>query len=219
VNITRSGELLTLCPERAIFWPARRTLLIADTHFGKDEVFRRAGVPIPTGLGGHDMTRIATLLEQHQADRLVVLGDLFHGAPELSGDFLVEFGAWIDARPGLHIDIVAGNHDRHGAVGLWSSRVNWHREPIIDGPFALAHNLREFDSLYVFCGHIHPVLRLRSPNGDRARVPVFWFGERRAVLPAFGSFTGGYPVSAEPGDRIFASVDSHILEVTPRNIS
>jgi uncharacterized protein len=214
VNITCAGELLTLCPDRALFWPARHILLIADTHFGKDEVFRRAGVPIPAGPGGHDMLRIATLLEQHQAQRLVVLGDLFHGAPKLSSDFLAQFREWIDARPHIRIDIVAGNHDRHGAIGSWSDRVRWYSEPLIAGPFALKHNPGDVKSAYVLCGHIHPVLRLRSATGDRARVPVFWFGERQAVLPAFGSFTGGFPVTPEPGDRMFAAVDSQIVAVT-----
>ncbi len=42
------GETLLLHPERANHLAGRRrTLLIADPHFGKDDVFRRAGIALP----------------------------------------------------------------------------------------------------------------------------------------------------------------------------
>jgi hypothetical protein len=37
-----AGEKLGLFAERAIYWPARSTLLVADPHFGKAATFRRS---------------------------------------------------------------------------------------------------------------------------------------------------------------------------------
>jgi DNA ligase-associated metallophosphoesterase len=211
MNITCAGETLTLCADRAVFWPRRRTVLIADPHFGKDEIFRSSGLAIPEGMVAHDLQRISTLLSQHDATRLVVLGDFYHGSPKRSERFAEAFAVWLAAHPHLSIDVVAGNHDRHGGSGTWSEHLSWRQEPFIDGPFSLAHHLRETETAYTLSGHIHPVLRLYSRSGDRARVPVFWFAERYAVLPAFGSFTGGAEIAAAPGDRVFAIADSTVI--------
>jgi len=215
MNIECAGETLVLCTERALYWPAQRALLIADTHFGKDEIFRRAGLPVPQGVSTRDLSRISVLVTQHSAQRLIVLGDFFHGAPAHSKDFQNQFSAWLETHPQLRIDIVAGNHDRHGADGLWNDRLHWQREPYIEEPFALSHRQVYADSSYTLSGHIHPVLRLRSANRDRARLPVFWFGERLAVLPAFGSFTGGAEIEPHPNDRLFAITDSTIVALMP----
>ncbi|CAN5366364.1 hypothetical protein BH10PSE17_BH10PSE17_35830 [soil metagenome] len=48
-SVEQAGERLELLPERAIWWPGERTLLIADVHFGKGAAFRALGVPVPRG--------------------------------------------------------------------------------------------------------------------------------------------------------------------------
>jgi uncharacterized protein len=213
MNITCAGEQLTLSADRALFWPARATLLIADPHFGKDEIFRRAGLPIPEGVVTRDLARISGLLRHYSADRLVVLGDFLHGPRKWSEGFHEEFSTWLNDHRQLRIDVVAGNHDRHGAIGSWSDRLTWHQEPLQEGPFGFTHHPRQQESLYVLSGHTHPVLRLRSPWGDRARVPVFWFGEHHAVLPAFGSFTGGANIDPNAAGRVYAIADSAVIAI------
>src|SRR5262249_50769057 len=41
-----AGERVTLLAERAAYWQRTRTLLVADTHFGKAATFRAAGIPV-----------------------------------------------------------------------------------------------------------------------------------------------------------------------------
>ncbi|NUR18637.1 MAG: DEAD/DEAH box helicase, partial [Gemmatimonadaceae bacterium] len=48
-RISVRGEELVLLPERAAYWPARTTLLVADAHFGKAATFRAAAIPVPAG--------------------------------------------------------------------------------------------------------------------------------------------------------------------------
>jgi uncharacterized protein len=217
MNIECAGETLTLCADRAIYWAARRMLLIADTHFGKDEIFRRAGRPIPAAVTGHDLERISALCLQNDVQRLTVLGDFFHGAPTHSRLFQQHFSDWLRAHPHLAIDIVAGNHDRHGVTQLWKDRLRWLQTPDVEAPFALSHHPRDIEGCYTLSGHVHPYIRLRAPTRDRARLPVFWFGGSQAILPAFGSFTGGADIKPQPGDRVFAVAKSTIVAVATQS--
>jgi hypothetical protein len=49
---------VVLVGARALYWPARRALLIADLHLGKADVFRRAGIALPSGGTGEDLQRL-----------------------------------------------------------------------------------------------------------------------------------------------------------------
>ncbi|TXD50975.1 DEAD/DEAH box helicase, partial [Ralstonia sp. TCR112] len=44
-----AGETVWLLPERALWWPVQRMLMVADAHFGKAATFRARGVPVPAG--------------------------------------------------------------------------------------------------------------------------------------------------------------------------
>ena len=46
--VTIAGERLQLLPQRALLWPARALLMVADAHFGKAARFRTLGVPVPS---------------------------------------------------------------------------------------------------------------------------------------------------------------------------
>ena len=42
LDLKLAGETLTLLPQRAIYWSARKTLILADPHIGKDDTFHTA---------------------------------------------------------------------------------------------------------------------------------------------------------------------------------
>ncbi len=48
-NCSVAGEDLVLLAERAVFWPAKKALFVADFHLGKAASFRSAGIPLPSG--------------------------------------------------------------------------------------------------------------------------------------------------------------------------
>src|SRR5215212_5467779 len=93
-EIEFANESLHLLPDRAVYWPARSTLLIADVHFGKCATFRSLGVPVPAGSTQKDLLRLTRLIEQTGADRLVILGDLVHAAAGRVSDVLDAIGGW-----------------------------------------------------------------------------------------------------------------------------
>lgn len=207
-----AGEQLLLHPERALLWPAQRMLVIADVHFGKDDAFRRAGIALPEGAAGTDVARLADLVDAHAVSRLVVLGDFFHARPHPDDTFFAEFAAFRDSRPTLAIDVVVGNHDRHGGHAL-GEVATWHGDGLAVGPFELRHEPDAVPGRYVLAGHVHPVLVIGAFGGDRARLPVFWLRPDVGVLPAFGSLTGGARIVPRPGDRTYAAAGRRVVEV------
>lgn len=47
LSLTLAGETLHLLGARALYWPTRSAMLIADLHLGKADLFRRAASACP----------------------------------------------------------------------------------------------------------------------------------------------------------------------------
>lgn len=212
MHIDLAGAPLQLLEQRAILWPATRTLLLADVHLGKGAAFRRAGLAVPAGSTASDLARLDALVEQHLPERLLVLGDLVHAAFAGPETWWPDFDAFRARHPGLWIQVVRGNHDRGlvGAPGRWA--LDWVGGRLVEPPFVFAHEPTDDPRGYVLAGHLHPVLRLRSA-ADRARLPVFWLRARMGVLPSFGSFTGGHPIRPTAGERLVAVTPEGLIAV------
>lgn len=208
--VALAGEQLLLHGDRALHWPRRRTLVVADTHFGKDAVFRREGVAIPAGMLEEDLQRLERLVALTRAERLVVLGDLVHAPPRHDDAWTETVAAWRARCRSLTVDVVAGNHD----AGLWPPEpwaMRWHAAPLADAPFVLAHEPHESRQGHVLAGHLHPVALLRA-GGDRLRLPVFALGRQGSVLPAFAGFAGGRAIQGR-GWRLFAATGDGIVPI------
>jgi len=202
ISVDCAGEQLLLHHDRAVFWPRRRLLLVADVHLGKEWAFGRAGLAVPRGATGSDLDRLARLIGRFGADELVVLGDFTHAPPAAEDQWLEAIGTWLDGLDAT-VSIVAGNHDRPVTRQRLDTRIRWFPEARVEAPFVLQHEPGADARGYGLGGHLHPAVRLRS-DGDRLRLPVFWFREDHAVLPAFGTFTGGQNIRPAAGERVFA---------------
>jgi DNA ligase-associated metallophosphoesterase len=207
------GEALALLPERALLWLARRTLLIADAHFGKSAAFRAAGMPLPRGATSDDLQRMTALVERHAVDRIVFLGDFLHSRHSRNDATLAALIAWRERHPALALELVRGNHDRHAGPPPAGLGVTEREEPWVDGPFAFAHHPEGSDAGYVLAGHVHPAVRLFGTARERVRLPCFVFGERIGVLPAFGALTGTQDVERAPRQRLYAVTPQRVFAV------
>ena len=200
------GERLVLRPDRSLFWPRARALVIADPHFGKADAFRAAGVPVPGG-PGRALARLAAALADTAAGRLIVLGDLWHSRDGRTDRVAAGLAGWRAALPGLRVELVRGNHDRAGTPpdgwGEWSGVV-------VEPPFVFAHFPEPSAAGYVLAGHLHSGVVL---GRVRLRLPCFWFGPRVGVVPAFGDFTGAATVPARRGDRVFAVAGDEVIDI------
>ncbi len=218
-----AGESLTLLPERVVWWPARGTVIVADLHLGKPAAFRAGGVPVPESVTDFDLDRLSGVLERRGAERLVVLGDLFHAPTGLTPETLDRVALWRERHADLRVVLVRGNHDRGWPAAPRRGPVAERRPtqagpvverrptlgievldpPLVEPPFAFAHEPEARDGLHAMAGHLHPCVRLVGPAGSTLRAPCFWFSSRTCVLPAFGTFTGCARVRPAPGDRVF----------------
>jgi DNA ligase-associated metallophosphoesterase len=214
-RIEVGGAELQLLAHKAVWWPAERTLLIADAHLGKAVSFRRLGVPVPEATTRGTLDAIDVLLAAHEAQRIVFLGDLLHSRHAHAPATLTTVAAWREQRPRLELVLVRGNHDDRAGDPPSSWGVHCVDEPhyLPAAPrLALCHHPRPRPGDSVLAGHLHPCISI-GRGIDRLRLPCFHVGAGVVVLPAFGAFTGMHPIERMPGDRVFLVADNGVHEL------
>jgi len=210
-DIVMAGERVALYAARALHWPRCSTLFIADLHLGKAATFRAGGVPLPRGSTAADLARLTALIERTRATRLVILGDFFHARAGRVDGLDAAFGTWRAAHATLDMTLVRGNHDRHAGDPPAHWNVACVADPHALPPFIGVHHPVAPPSGYALCGHIHPGVRIHGAGEQSERLPCFVIGRRRAILPAFGRFTGLAPVELADGDRVVAIAGSRLF--------
>ncbi len=211
VPVDLGDERLILLPDRAIWWPARRTLIVSDVHLGKGTAFRHAGLPVPSGGSSKDLARISLLLGATNASRLVVLGDLIHARSSHQPSLTDAIASWRAGHAGVEMLLVRGNHDRSAGRLPAEWEMQEVEEPFEDGGLLLSHVPRYGQSKPVLAGHLHPVCAVRDFDRSTIRIPCFFFYRDCCILPAFGSFTGGYVVDAGAGQRCFVTTGKNVV--------
>ncbi len=209
------GVELELLPGKAAWWPAERTLLVADAHIGKAVSFRKLGVPVPEATTGGNLDALDALLAVHDARRIIFLGDLLHSRHAHDPGTLAAVAAWREQRPQLELVLVRGNHDDRAGDPPPSWGVHCVDEPFMlpaAPQLALCHHPEPRQDAYVLAGHLHPCTTV-GRGIDRLRLPCFHFSASVGVLPAFGAFTGMHPIERAPGDRVFVVADNAVHEL------
>jgi DNA ligase-associated metallophosphoesterase len=214
VAVDVRGEKLWLLPERALYWDAHDTLLVADPHFGKAATFRAGGIPVPEATTGNAVARLEALADRTAARRIVFLGDFLHARPAQSKEVMDQLARWRRAYRDLELLMVRGNHDRHAGDPPGELTISCVDAPVLMPPFILSHHPKPRDEGYVLAGHVHPAVRLSGKARESVRLPCFVFGAEVGVLPAFGYFTGSVDVEPAPGDRVFALSEDGVIDVS-----
>ncbi len=198
-------------------WPSRSTLFVADVHLGKASAFRSLGVPVPTGSSRGSLTRLSHCLRRSGAERLVLLGDLWHARSGMTEDLLHEFAVWRREHASVELVLVRGNHDLKSGPMPARMQVEEIPEGEVEGPFVLCHYPCESLGGYVLSGHIHPAVTLEGPGRQSMTLPCFWFSETTGVLPSFGEFTGSARIRPSSGDQVLIVADGRVIRpATPR---
>ncbi len=211
ISIELQNETLQLLPEKAIFWPAQSTLLLADLHLGKVAHFRKSGIALPPQAEDKNWQTISRLMHRLKPKKVIILGDLFHSD---YNDQWENFILMTDRFAQAEWILVKGNHDtlRQSHYNRSNLSINDYALPM--GPFLLTHEPDEVvEDLYTLCGHIHPGLRLVGPARQSMRVPCFSFSERVGILPAFGVFTGLHILQPELTDQLYVVAENKVVEV------
>ncbi|MGD8971067.1 MAG: ligase-associated DNA damage response endonuclease PdeM [Desulfobacterales bacterium] len=209
------GQRLMLLSERAVFWKQAKMLIVADPHFGKAQVFRDSGIPIPGGTTAADIGRISSLMEWLQPNELLFLGDLMHGRIDGGRNFSTSVDAWRRRWSGILLTLVTGNHDLKAGPLPAPFRLDRIGAQHVCGPFVFSHNAETTKSLsrYTIAGHVHPAVFVSGKAHQRDSLPCFCFGEKRALLPAFGSFTGNQVIRPKPQERVYVVAGDEVVEI------
>ena len=180
-----SHELMAL-PQGALFWPARRALLVADLHLEKASWFARLGQMLPPYDSIATLADLTALVSATGADEIWCLGDSFHDRhgcdrlPAQAREMLTGLTAttrwtWI-----------TGNHDPGIADHCGGDVVD---EAEVDG-LLLRHQADPAEPRPELSGHFHPKLRV-SHRGRQVSRRCFVATDKKVILPAFGALTGG----------------------------
>jgi len=211
---TIASEELVLSPQRAVYWPRREMLLVADPHFGKAATFRALGVHVPTGTTAHGLDRIDELIVAHEPRRVVFLGDFLHAREGRNASTFATLAAWRSRHGSIDVQLIRGNHDRRAGDPPSEVGIECVDGPVIEPPFALAHHPVAVAGSYVLAGHIHPCAAISGAARQHVRLSCFWFGAEVGVLPAFGEFTGCASIEARRGDRVWVVAEDYVIPVT-----
>ncbi len=208
--LSLAGERVELCPDRALHWPRERTLFVADVHLGKSAAFRAGGVPVPRGATAADLARLSSLIARTASARLVILGDFLHAAAGRVAALDIAMRQWRAAHPRLSVLLVRGNHDSRAGdpPSAWDIEVV--SAPHALSPFLACHEPVTPPTGYALCGHVHPGIVVSDAH-DSARLPCFVLGQRRALLPAFGRFTGLATIVPAPGETVVAIANGRLF--------
>jgi uncharacterized protein len=212
------GEALELLASRALHWPREHTVFVADVHLGKAAAFRAGGVPLPRGSTAADLARLTSILSETGARRLVVLGDFLHAAAGRVAALDRAFRTWREVHAAIEVVLVRGNHDDRAGDPPPAWDVAVVDEPHAMAPFLACHLPVSPRSGYALCGHVHPGVTLRGAAEQSERLPCFVLGRRRAILPAFGGFTGTARAAPLAGDRLVAIAGTQLFALpAPRD--
>jgi len=202
-----------LSPDKCLYWPAKKVLMVADLHLGKINHFRMSGVAVPPKANDTNTAVLIDVVNRFRPERVLFLGDLFHSHYNPEWEVL---GQVVRHFSQCSFELVMGNHDimstlqyeRHGLITHQSLQLE---------TLLLTHVPEEEcdPGLYNLAGHIHPGARLQGKGRQTMVVPCFHFGKQVGILPAFGSFTGLFPVQPKRNDRVFVIAEDSIIEVSP----
>ncbi len=217
MDMSIAGERVWLYAERGLFWPAGRTLFVADVHLGKTAAFRAGGIALPAGATAANLERLRQLIAATRAEALVVLGDLIHAAAGRTAALLDAVAVWRGDHRELAITLVRGNHDNHAGDPPAAWRVGTVSGPEPAPPFLLCHEPPDADAGglfgYALAGHVHPAVRVAGAGQQSERLPCFVLGSHRAILPAFGSFTGSSAQAWSSNDTIVAIAEERLFRI------
>lgn len=189
MEIICNNELLVLSVKRAIFWPRKKILILADLHLGKTGYFRSKGIPIPSTILWDDLKRISILIQTYQPKEIIVAGDMFHHG--YNSDIKI-FRQWRQNHLGINIVLVPGNHDKQLPIEYDSLGIQVTPDVHMHDAFTIVHQLPKAPSMQSFfiSGHIHPGYKMEGRARQSMRLPCFIVAKTYIVLPAFSAFTG-----------------------------
>ncbi len=186
VRFSFCGHDLVALPQGALYWPARRALLVADLHLEKASWFAGRGQMLPPYDSLATLADLTALAAATNPAEIWCLGDSFHDTggcerlPPQACDMLA------DLTRAHRWTWITGNHDPVVPALVGGRAV---AEAEVDG-MILRHEADPRDARPELSGHFHPKFRVFR-RGRLVSRRCFVASATKLILPAFGALTGG----------------------------
>jgi uncharacterized protein len=180
----------------ALFWEEERLLIVSDLHLEKGSSFATRGVLLPPYDTVATLSRLAAVIARHDPRTVIALGDSFHDRnahERLSASDRDAIAALQVRRDWIWI---SGNHDPALPPDLGGVVAS----EVAIGPIAFRHE--PTGAAGEIAGHLHPKARV-STRGRAMERRCFACDGERAVMPAFGAYTGGLSIRDAAFAKIF----------------
>lgn len=207
------SDTFLLSANRTIFWEEEKALILSDLHLGKSGHFRKSGIAVPQTVFKEDLQRLLSEIQFFKAQKLIIVGDLFHSSQNKEHDLFVR---WRKDLPHVEFHLVKGNHDILKESWYQESEIITHKKHLSIRNFTFTHDIEECETgaeHYCFSGHIHPGIHIAGIAKQSVTLPCFYFTEEYAVLPAFGKFTGLCIMKQKKEDNIFLLAENKIMKL------
>ncbi len=208
-----SNNHFLLSANRTIFWEEQKALILSDLHIGKSGHFRKNGIGIPQNMFSEDLQRLFAEIQWYKPNKLIIVGDLFHSHSNLEHELFLK---WRKDITHIEMHLVMGNHDILEIEWYKEAEISIHEDSLSIDSFIFLHdiaNIETTDTAYYFSGHIHPGITMKGIGKQSLRLPCFYFNKKYAILPAFGRFTGTFPIEVKKGDSVFALAENSIVKI------
>src|ERR1700712_3642138 len=190
----------------ALYWEDARLLIVSDLHLEKGSSFAERGVLLPPYDTAATLARLKDVIARHDPQTVIALGDSFHDRTaheRLSRDDSDAISALQTGRDWIWIP---GNHDPDLPRDIGGIVA----EEVSIGRIIFRHE--PTGALGEIAGHLHPKARVAT-RGRSVERRCFAGDGDRAVMPAFGSYTGGLSIRDAAFAKIFqtAAFMAHVL--------
>lgn len=204
--ITVAGITFAVDLAGALVWEDERLLIVSDLHLEKGSSFARRGVLLPPFDTAATLAQLGAVIARHDPRTVIALGDSFHDRDaheRLSPDDRAALSSLQARRDWIWI---SGNHDPAPPRDLGGVVA----DEVAIGPIVFRHE--PTGAAGEIAGHLHPKARV-STRGRSVERRCFASDGERAVMPAFGAYTGGLSIRDVAFAAIFQTLafTAHVL--------
>jgi DNA ligase-associated metallophosphoesterase len=205
-TVTVAGVTLVADLSGAFFWETERLLVVSDLHLEKGSSYAARGVLLPPYDTVATLSRLSAVIARHDPRTVIALGDSFHDRnahARLSAPDREAIAALQARRDWIWI---SGNHD----PALPSDLGGVVASEVAIGAIVLRHE--PTGAAGEIAGHLHPKARVTT-RGRTVERRCFASDGERAVMPAFGAYTGGLNIRDVAFAKIFQTLGfmAHVL--------
>jgi len=190
----------------ALYWEEQRLLIVSDLHLEKGSSYAMRGTLLPPYDTIATLGRLGAVIARFDPRTVIALGDSFHDRH--AHDRLSQPNREVVAALQLRRDWIwiSGNHDPELPCDIGGTVA----QEVAIGPIVFRHEPTGAHG--EIAGHLHPKARVTT-RGRSVERRCFASDGARAIMPAFGAYTGGLNIRDAAFAKIFQTLGfvAHVL--------